>query len=214
MPRLTSSRSTCSMPPSSSPRRWCRCSHSAAWCSTATPTTSSPKPNRSPSIPATSCRASTSPTTRCCRDVCSRIPTRNCCVSAARTSTRSPSTGRSARCATSSAMASGAWTSIRGQVAYEPNSLAPDSPREDPRLGLHFTPERSTLATSCEPRSETFADHYSQPRLFFRSMSEPEQRHIVGAFTFELSKVVNRRDSPADARSPGDHRRRVVPACG
>ena len=38
-------------------------------------------------------------------------------------------------------------------------------------------------------RSETFADHYSQPRLFYRSMSEPEQRHIVNAFTFELSKV-------------------------
>ena len=38
-------------------------------------------------------------------------------------------------------------------------------------------------------RSETFADHYSQPRLFWRSMSEPEQRHIVNAFTFELSKV-------------------------
>ena len=38
-------------------------------------------------------------------------------------------------------------------------------------------------------RSETFADHYSQGRLFWRSMSEPEQRHIVNAFTFELSKV-------------------------
>ena len=25
--------------------------------------------------------------------------------------------------------------------------------------------------------------------MFFRSMTEPEQRHIVSAFTFELSKV-------------------------
>jgi catalase len=38
-------------------------------------------------------------------------------------------------------------------------------------------------------RSETFADHYSQARMFFRSQSEPEQRHIIGAFTFELGKV-------------------------
>ena len=38
-------------------------------------------------------------------------------------------------------------------------------------------------------RSPSFADHYSQARLFFRSMAEPEQRHIVSAFAFELAKV-------------------------
>jgi catalase len=38
-------------------------------------------------------------------------------------------------------------------------------------------------------RPESFADHYSQARLFFRSMSEPEKRHIVSAFAFELGKV-------------------------
>ena len=38
-------------------------------------------------------------------------------------------------------------------------------------------------------RPESFADHYSQARLFFRSMTEPEQRHIVSAFAFELGKV-------------------------
>jgi catalase len=38
-------------------------------------------------------------------------------------------------------------------------------------------------------RPESFADHYSQARLFFRSMSEPEQRHIISAFAFELGKV-------------------------
>ena len=75
-----------------------------------------------------------------------------------------------------------------GQVAYEPNSLAPDSPREDPRLGFTSHPALDA-GDKLRTRSETFADHYSQPRLFFRSMAEPEQRHIVGAFTFELSKV-------------------------
>ncbi len=75
-----------------------------------------------------------------------------------------------------------------GRVAYEPNSLAPDSPREDPERG--FASVRTLDAgDKVRERSETFADHYSQGRLFWRSMSEPEQRHIVNAFTFELSKV-------------------------
>jgi catalase len=38
-------------------------------------------------------------------------------------------------------------------------------------------------------RPETFADHYSQARQFFRSQSAPEQAHIASALVFELSKV-------------------------
>src|ERR1700691_4330975 len=38
-------------------------------------------------------------------------------------------------------------------------------------------------------RAELFADHYSQARLFWRSMTESEQAHIASSFTFELSKV-------------------------
>ena len=81
----------------------------------------------------------------------------------------------------------------KGQVAYEPNSLAPDSPREDPARGFVTFPSGADggreAGNKVRERSETFADHYSQPRMFWRSMSEPEQRHIVNAFTFELSKV-------------------------
>ena len=81
----------------------------------------------------------------------------------------------------------------KGQVAYEPNSLAPDSPRENPALGFTTFPAGEAgdreAGNKIRERSDTFADHYSQPRLFWRSMSEPEQRHIVNAFTFELSKV-------------------------
>jgi catalase len=76
----------------------------------------------------------------------------------------------------------------KGQVAYEPNSLAPDAPREDPARGFRSNTDLDP-GDKVRQRSETFADHYSQPRLFWRSMSEPEQRHIVNAFTFELSKV-------------------------
>lgn len=38
-------------------------------------------------------------------------------------------------------------------------------------------------------RSESFADHFSQARLFYRSQTETEQRHIIRAFRFELGKV-------------------------
>ena len=63
-----------------------------AWCSTATRTTSSPRPSRSPSAPPTCRRASTSPTIRCCRAGCSPISTPSSRGSAGRTSTRSRST--------------------------------------------------------------------------------------------------------------------------
>jgi catalase len=76
----------------------------------------------------------------------------------------------------------------KGRVAYEPSSLAADSPRESPALGFRS----AIVAESGERgrvRSETFADHYSQARLFFRSQTAPEQAHIASALVFELSKV-------------------------
>lgn len=76
-----------------------------------------------------------------------------------------------------------------GRVNYEPNSLgAGDTPRETPDRGFATFPT-SDIGNKLRERSETFADHYSQARLFFRSQSEPEQRHMIGAFTFELGKV-------------------------
>jgi catalase len=76
----------------------------------------------------------------------------------------------------------------KGQVAFEPSSLPPRGPRELPDGGFTtFAAPESGEKVRLRP--ETFADHYSQARLFFRSMSEPEQRHIVSAFAFELGKV-------------------------
>ncbi len=81
----------------------------------------------------------------------------------------------------------------RGRVSYEPNSLAPSAPRET-AAGFVTHPAVSPRSdrgelTKVRERSETFADHYSQARMFWRSMTPPEQRHIASAFTFELSKV-------------------------
>ena len=75
-----------------------------------------------------------------------------------------------------------------GRVAYEPNSLDPAGPRESAERGFATYAEQES-GDKQRIRPESFADHYSQARQFFRSMSEPEQRHIVSAFAFELGKV-------------------------
>ncbi|MET0935292.1 MAG: catalase [Luteibacter sp.] len=76
----------------------------------------------------------------------------------------------------------------KGRVAYEPSSLQADSPREDAKRGF-----RSFAADEAgqrgRVRAETFADHYSQARLFFASQTPFEQAHIASALVFELSKV-------------------------
>lgn len=75
-----------------------------------------------------------------------------------------------------------------GRVAYEPNTLAPDSPREQPTMGFHSAVVEESGAKG-RVRSEQFADHYSQARQFYRSQSSYEQAHIASALVFELSKV-------------------------
>jgi catalase len=76
----------------------------------------------------------------------------------------------------------------QGRVNYEPNSLAPDAPKENPAAGFTTHPV-SHDGDKLRMRPETFRDHYSQARLFYRSMTAPEQDHIVDAFAFELGKV-------------------------
>jgi catalase len=76
-----------------------------------------------------------------------------------------------------------------GRANYEPNSWPPPAggPREDPARGHH--PARDQDAGAIRRlRPESFADHYSQARLFWTSQTEIEQDHIVGAFVFELAK--------------------------
>ncbi len=76
----------------------------------------------------------------------------------------------------------------KGRVNYEPNSFDGGAPRENPTRGFTSFPEEIN-DTKIRKRSETFADHYSQARMFFRSMTPPEQTHIISAFAFELAKV-------------------------
>jgi catalase len=75
-----------------------------------------------------------------------------------------------------------------GRGNYEPNSIDPSGPRESAKLGLHSAPI-ALEGTKVRVRSESFNDHYSQARLFYRSITSQEQKHIAMALTFELSKV-------------------------
>jgi catalase len=84
---------------------------------------------------------------------------------------------------------------FKGRANYEPNSLNEAGevagPRESPKAGFATaatTAVEDNPAPKLRTRSPTFADHYSQARLFYRSQTPPEQAHIASAIVFELSK--------------------------
>lgn len=84
----------------------------------------------------------------------------------------------------------------KGRANYEPNSLSEageeGGPRECPMTGFSSFPGRATedeQGNKLRIRPESFADHYSQARLFFRSLAPAEQTHVASAIVFELSKV-------------------------
>ncbi|HDS1733582.1 catalase HPII [Pseudomonas sp. BP8] len=80
----------------------------------------------------------------------------------------------------------------KGRASYEPNSIDGGWPKETAPAaedgGFESHQERID-ATKIRQRSESFSDHFSQARLFFQSMSENEQQHIIKAYSFELGKV-------------------------
>lgn len=80
----------------------------------------------------------------------------------------------------------------KGRANYEPNSLADNGeiggPREDPEGGFRSF-QAPVEENKVRLRAETFADHYSHARLFYRSQTKIEQAHIASALVFELSKV-------------------------
>ncbi len=74
-----------------------------------------------------------------------------------------------------------------GRANYQPNSWG-DGPRESPQHGFRSFAGVEDGAKQ-RIRAESFADHYSQARLFYISQTPAEQAHIAAALTFELSKV-------------------------
>lgn len=75
-----------------------------------------------------------------------------------------------------------------GRVAYEPNTLGPQSPKENKDRGFRSF-SYAEEGSRGRLRSATFKDHYSQARLFYLSQSVYEKAHLASALVFELSKV-------------------------
>ncbi|MGO2506521.1 MAG: catalase [Psychrobacter alimentarius] len=75
------------------------------------------------------------------------------------------------------------------RVMYEPQSLDPTRPRESAKRGFASFQERLDDGVKGRIRAESFADHYSQPRMFYRSQTATGQAHIASAYAFELGKV-------------------------
>jgi catalase len=78
----------------------------------------------------------------------------------------------------------------RGRVSYEPNSLGGGCPFQAGAAGFQSVAREAAIEPhKVRGKPEKFAEHYNQATLFWRSQTETEQQHIIGAFRFELSRV-------------------------
>ncbi|WP_257391504.1 catalase [Cytobacillus gottheilii] len=78
----------------------------------------------------------------------------------------------------------------KGQVAYHKNSLQNNDPRpatEEEGGYVHY--QEKVEGRKIRARSDSFKDHFSQAKLFWNSMTEPEKMHMIGAFQFEVGRV-------------------------
>lgn len=75
---------------------------------------------------------------------------------------------------------------------YSPNSLNSGSPKQatqNQNRGFFSSPSRSTGGKLVRAVSSTFADVWSQPRLFFNSLLPVEQQFLINAMRFETSQL-------------------------
>ena len=88
-------------------------------------------------------------------------------------------------------------TAIHSGIApYKPNSLDGGSPEVADGGGPgdsagYVQVPREVAGPKVRANPASFADHFTQARLFWVSMSPVEQAHIVSAFTFELGKCAS-----------------------
>ncbi|GIP28903.1 catalase-2 [Paenibacillus sp. J23TS9] len=78
----------------------------------------------------------------------------------------------------------------QGQTSYHKNSLNNNDPHEaTEQEGGYVHYQEKVEGRKVRARSDSFKDHYSQAKLFWNSMSDVEQKHMIKAFRFELGKV-------------------------
>jgi catalase len=79
-------------------------------------------------------------------------------------------------------------------AAYSPNTLNAGSPKQANKTqgrGFFTAPNRSTSGHLMRAVSSTFADVWSQPRLFFNSLLPVEQQMVINAMRFETSQLTS-----------------------
>lgn len=77
-----------------------------------------------------------------------------------------------------------------GRVSYHPNSLGGGCPYQAQIAQGGFSSFNERIeGHKIRERSESFADHFGQAKLFFNSQTTVEKSHIVRALRFELGKV-------------------------
>jgi catalase len=110
---------------------------------------------------------------------------------------------------------------VHGGVApYRPNSLDAGCPfvAGDDQSAFLDVPAQVAASVKERGNPQSFADHFSQVALFYRSLSPVEKDHVVDAYTFELSRcwdqVVRERQLRALANIHPDLCSRVADGLG
>ncbi|UNI14250.1 Catalase [Purpureocillium takamizusanense] len=80
----------------------------------------------------------------------------------------------------------------KNMAPYSPNTLNKGFPMQANQTngkGFFTAPNRKADGPLVRRRSPTFADHWSQPRLFYNSLTKVEQQFLIDAIRFETSQV-------------------------
>ena len=80
-----------------------------------------------------------------------------------------------------------------GLAPYRPNSIDGGEPLvATAEQGAYVQTPRPVEGAVLRSSPVSFGDHFTQPAMFYRSLTPLEQAHIVEAFTFELGKCYSR----------------------
>ncbi|KAI2631016.1 catalase 3 precursor [Hypoxylon sp. NC1633] len=80
----------------------------------------------------------------------------------------------------------------KNTAPYTPNTLNGGIPKQASQTdgrGFFTAPSRSTSGRLVRGLSSTFDDHWSQPRLFYNSLTPVEQQFLINAIRFETSHL-------------------------
>lgn len=77
-----------------------------------------------------------------------------------------------------------------GRISYSPNTLGGGCPMQaGAAMGGFVSHAEAIDASKVRGKSAKFFDHFSQAAMFFRSLADWEQAHLVQALQFELGKL-------------------------